>query len=1731
MSNFYPSLSTLVPIEKIPDLGSFSGGISQVFSHLFYRDMQISSSASGDAVFHEISLLTHRKLALEIPGTNGLALVLNPSFINGGSSEFPITLGYKWSILKFAKGFALNQFDYSAKSLLNLLSDISGTGQAELLLESINILIDDPDPIQKFTDDFNSKHNPATPLVKSSDPDENVVAADLVEQMNSNGNEFDVYEVINEDIIALEGDAFGSLEAVFSRWLGNFTIQNIKDLLVPQVTASLNNINLALEFPRNILQPLDANDDIIADVNIKSNVTFNVGSLIYTTENGLEFKGENTFNFTKSAILITGFTLEFSGMKLDLSRTRNIFEATADGRPDDFVGVFVQSATIGLPKYLTPQSGNTAQLNGTNLLIGTGGISGTIGLDTSGGNIFKANLGGGFELSFNAFSLTFQQNAIIASNILGKLKIPGFKIGANDAEIDILVHIGQNGEFSVTAGVTGGINILSLNEVFQLNLNSISVGRKSGRFFIAASGALTIKAKPNVFSSDLPSIDFQKLTIWDNGEIEFEGGGITLPKAFTFKLGPAEVSVTSLGFGTHEQMHGGAMRKYNFFEFSGGIAINPGGIDARGDGIKYFYTIDGGSAHSFIRISGIGLDLIIPGDASKDTAALILSGYLSLRSPVLGDTSAVEYAGGVSFSLPKLKFGGSSAMRFDPSVPAFLIDLGIELATPILLGSTGLGIYGFRALAGQNYVAQKSAANIPEGGRWWEYYKAKMPPDYKEGIQASKFNRTNGFSVGAGVSLATVADSGKSFSSKLFFLLSLPEVFMFQGQGQILKERIGLDTTNDPPFFAMLALSSTSVEAAFGANYKVPDDKNPGSIVTLDGVIEMGFFYGNSAGWYINIGRDLPENKRIQARLLSLFDAYFYFMMSSNHIRGGAGAKYHLKKALGPLKAELKAYIDLMGRISFKPKQIGGGIHAGGAVSLTCFGIGLTLSVDTALTVEAPQPYIIHGMLKGCIKAIRKERCAKFDFTITKDTSLDLTAIDIIAGKGAAKGLHILTEEGYELLHISPVTPGAIPLPENWGSSFDDAIIPLDTYIDIEFLKGVKPIGNFGANGGSPPENFVFVSPQKAKAQQVEHEFTAEEIIIKIFKPDTGDWVAYNMYFAISPLKDATMFNQANVQSLKYGYWQTTEPKNYNKLRIKSTSNFDFLRHPSGSIIPPEELNITTKTLTCVPSYKVPECVDFNYHQQWYPGFIKQIPTGGPVFYKEKIFIRVTDKDGLILNHPNISPDDGLALRMGDKIEIFFTESQYYNKLRFFCNHHTKIEYFTKNHIGTNHNDLDNYEYTLVDSIIISNIGTIHEEEYTGNAIYKIILTAEISNDTPEIICDIGEYFEPLQAFLNKLSERGELTSSFDLGSNSDYNGIFMDSSLYPYPHLLQIGYEIIDRSEYYLLVLISNSENYNCYFTFDVITDISGFHFEDIQNWDNFRPDTAIPNNFTFLVDVYTGNGNYTIRMSTCHNVGSCYPDIASLLYQVCFITNVKAQYNASLATSTQITNEINTMVNGLKYTIQPVWRPDSIYAIDIKVKDIVNGNGTTKRHVYGFRTAGPPGHYHIFQKDNNNLHTLPKYTALAANSKEAEFKLADLRYYIDYGLSFPNADGDLINAKPIFYGPVPKLILFYKHQQVYTMYNNFEAYEGNPGLELNIDVIIKDPITPAPSSPINNAVQAVWNELPAPLAGDGPPPLDPHIELLNNMLQSGQGCGSFTKITKKILFSLFDLQGLEPL
>lgn len=1837
-NNIYPPISQLIPKVDLPfDLTAINDLLSGVFDNLYYKDAIIERSNLGDKGFYKFKLISFKEIGYEIPGTGGLALVLNPGFVDNGmnTSEFPISFSYQLEILKYINGFSSSEFQSDPLAFFNLLLEILGLSTSEILQETIETIIGGETAIQDFVDDFNLVRGALTNISANSGLDSNPFS-DLILQIDSVG--FDIITVLLEDYLdtGSADDFFDKIKRLFNKWFGDIDFAEIfKTLFIPEFRLALDALTLGLQFPETIFKPV-----VPVFLGQKTILTFDVGSFSYDSVSGFAFSNIGTFNFPESYILNTEFTLGIQGLKLDLSRDSNIPEAILDNRPPDFIGAYATEATIGFPAFWNHDDENsTGQIVARNLLVGTGGISGRLGLEAkTNGNpspLICAKFGQGFEVCLTSFSIDFQQNAIIGSDIKGLMKIPKFEdASGNPAEIEIDIHIGQNGEFSVTAREPQGIPIVIPN-MMQFNLVSAGVGREDDRFYLTISGTMEF-INPTIASLFPAKIEFQEITIWDDGQFEIKGGGLELPQALSLKFPPVELSVTAIHLGSTERDYDNSGtnvpgRKYKYFGFDGSVKVDPGGVEAKGKGIQVYFSTDNDllPLHVFVRIESLRIDIIIPGDADPKDAAVIIAGFLSVKDPPPG-FPGTEYAGGISIDMPQAKIGGAAAMRFNPKVPYFIVDAELELSKAIPLGSTGLGLYGFRGLLGKYFVATKQAAGVADSEPWWKYYKAKMPNDYKEGVQISKFDPIGGFSVGLGVSLATSSDGGKIFSSKIFLLLSLRELLMLQGQAAILSDRIKLNDPNDPPFFALLVITRESIEAALGVNYLIPDDKDPGSIAAIQGVLELGFFFKDSSAWYLNIGRDLPESYRIQVRLFDLFDVYFYFMLNAMGIRAGAGASFEVDKKFGPLRAYLYAYLDITAKVAFKPKQLGGSIAMGGGVELSIFGLGFGFSVAASLAAEAPEPFVITGSLEVCIKVLKKERCAKFEFTWEFNNNVDTSEIGLInrAELGtAAQAVNIQTKESFAVNFVTdssgliyrgssdPATwlPPA-PTSSAWNGNFDNYIIPLDCFVDIDFKNGMNPNGNpstdrIGKNGGA---NYTrYVAPQQGKTPRVKHDFKVEDIYIYAWNSTTNAWEEYDIYDAMTPMADLPFMDPAVISSLdlKQGYWQMEEANKYNKLRLLAQTPLSYMVQTSGEFIP-ENNGVTSESIFCVEEPRTKTCVNFATFvgvRQGAEGIVNKFNLSTPVvndpaettvypnasilypineeqlyFFKEFSF-RVIGGDAEVIQtgFTHLGNNRAIAINGQESLEIVFKEPVVCIDFKMFTYAQSvTVEYY--------HYQVDQSQpgITVIEQLITTDVFSAQDllvavnHLDAVNPVDKIVIRQgvcrpsqgnQITISQPakrngeRIIVQTGtdstaygwggaNFYQPLKGRTLPLVEQGN-NSFKDNGGNGSVVQVvqtiqgFWSNTSGSNGRLNEVGIQAnVPLQEWvgftHCMTVTDLNKTFNIGFAADddVKIKINGADLVTMlqstqwshTHWHVFEVELNTGINVIevmfrntgnigcFGMEIYqatqaqlmamtTGSALQAVTIfSTITKVGSEFqlgttlgyscpegyvleycsngspmcsrvelqgnetPELCgTFLYEVCVLSDEDYSYNQTIPDASEVAAQTQSMMDALEKTFQPIWRPNTTFAVAIKTNESVSGGGSNNHRntfYYGFRTKGPIGHFHSYLDDSDDEVIRQDYQNLLDANQEDAYLLSKLQHYVDYRRSYPNADGDLLNAKPLFYGN-PRLLLFFKKQYAYAMFGNWDALSGNDPVEGNMQIVIQDAIEPqVPPAPTLN-------------------------------------------------------------
>jgi hypothetical protein len=1213
-----PSVSTLISKEWIPQgLSSVEAGIDAALAKLRYRNLVIERSTDNVTSYSGLTLVTSQ-FALDLFGS-GLKLVFFPAADqNSAESEFKLAIEYRWAILRYVPDFEMLSFAGGAKSFFNIFLELVDITEAEFLTGIVEVFIDDPAPYQALIDKLKQWQGGASPLTGLTLANQPVGFTEieyLVQQIEAvNVDVFEsAFEAVIEDLNDLEG-SIDRLVALFQKWLGSISIDDVKELLVPQVSASLDAIPVGIQFPSKILREVDEDGKpvLVAGQDKPAMLSFNVASLNYSTAAGLEFNLADNLDidFPRSEILKSGLILELHDVKIDFSRTTNIPVAIADNRPEDFVGVYVKDGTISFPAFWKSAPGSTGVIKTSNLLIGTGGFSGTIALKaiTTSSSASVADpvvnftFGKDFSLSLDAFKIVLKQNAIKESEIEGTLMIPGLKDANDDpAKIKIKVAIRQDGDFDITGHEDDGFKTFKCGNIFDLTLKTVFVGKEDDDFYLGVAGS--IKFTHSLLKEVVKdNIEIEKLMIWSDGRIEIEGGTIPLPKNIRFPIGPAELSITAIHMGSHQRVNfDGSIRNFRFVGFDGGLNANPGGVAVRGNGIRFFYPVDLVSADCYLEIKSFAVDMVIPGSASAETATLLISGFLSVG----GTATDPEYRGGIKFILPKAQIGGAASMILRPRVPAFAVEASVELSTPIPFGATSLGFFGFQGDFGQRYVATKAAAGLTDTHTWFDYYKVKDPVTQLEGVSLSKFegpsqtkNYDSAFSIGAGALMATVQDGGKTLSFKLFLLLSLPDLFYAEGKLNILGERVGL-TGEDPPFFAMLAITSQSVETGAGLTYKLPrEGTQPGWIVDMNAEMRAAFFFQNRSAWFVNFGTDKNPTT---ARVLTLFDSTFYLMLSAAGIAAGASVTFGFNKSYagGMVRASVGCYITLRGFVSFERPQIGGFAMLGGHVDVSLMWFSFYLSIDTSLSVEAPKPFYIQGSVHLCVGVtigfwkFKKhiEKCFDVDFKWEKNPAVDTTPILPFADMSKPDALapvmatNMLSGETFKVPFLGTSLP-SVSAPE-----FNHAVLPLDSRIGIKFLKGLLPgpdvDARIGRLSGAAPANTIDYVPPAEVPHKTKHEYLIKKVEISAWSGNA--WVEYRPYEAMSP-PDALNTINTNPAAFKDGFWQNTGT-GFSELQLLAETSLSYLQEGQPGWYIPEQFGITSATLFCRTKLREMHCL------------------------------------------------------------------------------------------------------------------------------------------------------------------------------------------------------------------------------------------------------------------------------------------------------------------------------------------------------------------------------------------------------------------------------------------------------------------------------------------------------------------------------------------------------------
>lgn len=1218
---FYPALNKLISSDNVPE--PIKSGIDSLFNKLFYKSYYVEKSVYGDVAYHHLVLVFNKVGFNLFGGDDGLEIIFNPGEI-ADTTEIPISLYYNLPVQKYVRKIKLQNLS-TVEDYFDLILEMFNINKNDLLYEAIGTFLNgNENPVQTFVDDFNSNPDyssyiPLSLTDESSGFEEDFsLVQDIVLQLEANNIDIKLYLLQNYIDIENITSGIENLSLLFKKWMGKFSLGTIINLFIPKFSVSIDVLELALAFPRKWLKPVDATTlEVIEDENVKAMLIYNVGSVTYNSETGFEFINPDNFDLSPCQIGNTGIIIEIQDLAFDFKNDSNIPQADADGRPLTFKGIYAEEINLILPKkWFKDVDGTTAKISGYNILIGTeGGVSGTVELVGLGGdNTLWAKIGSsdGFKIGFNLFDITFKQNKVVSSNIKAKLEIKKFVYPGtnNPVKIDIVGHLSDDGDFNLTASAQPPYPI-EFPDVFTYRMKSVELGKEDDNFYIGTSGTLQFEGFLKE-TLKLGPIEIERLRIYSDGSIEFKGGSVQLIEPIVLPLGPVEITVSAIHYGSHQKEVNGVMRKFNYFGFDGGVSIDPLGIEVRGDGVKYYYCVDDVEGHAkpkpYLHIQTLYLDLTIP--ANSGSLAQI-NGWVNIPEPGVSK----EYAGGITLQIPKAKLAGKAEMKLMPRYPAFIIDCELEPPVPIPLGT--FAIYGFRGLLGYRYVAEKQAVpGLTSENTWYEYYKAP-----KRGINVQKFNGPDKsvnyntlVSLGAGATLGTSADDGYTFSIKAMALFSIPSLFMIDGRANILAARLGLDDTKDPPFFAFVAVGDDSLELGFGADYKLPGN---GKILTIYADVQAGFFFKNQKPWYVNIGTNINP---VTARIITLLTIKSYVMLSARGIEAGARGEFNFDRNYGVIRVQAHAFIEIGGKISFERPQMGAYLMAGVSARVKVLFVRLSLDIGILFGVEAPKPFLIYGKFYFKVKVGIKvfgRRITLFKFSGNLevvwnfDKNIDRTPINplINASNQASipelvQGINMLSNEPFLLGYLSSRPDYAVDIDKRSPDKFEEGkilnyIIPLDTYIDIKTEKGLLP-GNVQDPNNSvrkligginnTPERYVDLIPPVStikgrSIRQVKHQYTIDHIEIKFWNETKNKWDNYHPYEALYPTDPL-------VSNLKVGQFQKTDGV-YNAVRILATTPFSYTEQGQPGWYVPEQYGINASTLFCEGNQIEHKCAKF----------------------------------------------------------------------------------------------------------------------------------------------------------------------------------------------------------------------------------------------------------------------------------------------------------------------------------------------------------------------------------------------------------------------------------------------------------------------------------------------------------------------------------------------------------
>ena len=478
------------------------------------------------------------------------------------------------------------------------------------------------------------------------------------------------------------------------------------------------------------------------------------------------------------------------------------------------------------------------------------------------------------------------------------------------------------------------------------------------------------------------------------------------------------------------------------------------------------------------RVDGPPLDLqLTKFGASVDIPNVITGrGYLSFETGGFSGSFDLQI-------IPlKLRASASLAVRQAGGVTGVLLGIEVEFPVPLVLGSSGLGLFGILAGVGINHGRVEDPSAPVPALKWLQDQFARpggvMDP-------AGWSLQPGHYAFAAGVLLGTL-EGGYIVHLKGIVLIEVPGPrLLFVLKADLIKAPPALKSNQSATFLAVLDLDFGRGTITIGvvAAYEIE------SILTVRVPVTAFFSTQQVQNWFVDLG---TYTDRVTVSVLDVISGSGYLMIHGNGVAIpglpavssglGIATGFHISAVLMGSKAiglylEVAAGFDAI--VGFDPFFIAGKIYARGELRLFIISIGasaeLTVMVGKRVVggVVEDQPYV-HGKVCGSIDLFFFEIKGCVSLTIGSEPDDDPAARPLVAGvslvsrspalvEGSGTGRAIDGKLGDALDTTAPAAPLiTVPLDAFPVITFDAA-----PTVGPNAVMGANALGQTGA-GANP---------------------------------------------------------------------------------------------------------------------------------------------------------------------------------------------------------------------------------------------------------------------------------------------------------------------------------------------------------------------------------------------------------------------------------------------------------------------------------------------------------------------------------------------------------------------------------------------------------------------------------------------------------------------------------------